>query len=259
MMTLKRPFKKAFLTSNKLMYLHKIYLKNFRNLEQVEFSPGQKLNVLWGNNGQGKTNLLEAIYYLGFLKSFRGVRNDELITLNQKITSLKARVDKNSVQHELAVSWSRQTRSSKIDSKAALSVTDFIGLLPSIIFSPEEINLIRAYPIGRRNLLDRAIYLTQAGYANLVREYQRQLRQRNQLLKERHTDREIKPWTEGLIKNGAKLRRVRINYLKRLVPWLIKAYAEICQEKESVDLRYPGDDSEDQENILVAEFEKPAY
>jgi len=239
-----------------MMILKNLQLTNFRNLSQVNFKPGSHFNILWGNNGQGKTNLLEAIHYLGFLKSFRGVKNEELTTRGEDSTRLMALIKASAVEHRLSVNWSAQSRSTSIDGKYTPGTAGFLGMLPAILFAPEEISLVRSYPAGRRNLLDRAVFLTHKGFLDLAREYQRQLKQRNLLLKETRPEREIKPWTEGLIKNGARLRRARIDYLKRLTPWLEKAYSEICQERENISIHYPGENSAEQEELLCREFDE---
>lgn len=236
------------------MRLTRLTLTQFRNFQQEEICPGERFNIIWGDNAQGKTNLLEAIYLLGHLKSFRTKKNSELIIQGKRQAGISAEIEKQGVRHTLAIRVEANERSCRLDGKNPGTTAAFLGYLQAVLFSPEEINLVRSYPAGRRALLDRAIFLTRPDYLPLARDYQRQLKQRNKLLKEGQGPAVLKPWTDGLIKNGARLRRARIDYLQRLAPYLHQTYSSICQGKESLEINYLQTEPHQLEAELEQEF-----
>ena len=236
------------------MILRKLSLTHYRNFRREKIQPGQNFNIFWGDNAQGKTNLLEAIYLLSNLKSFRSSKTEELIRHGEKQANISADIDKQGVLHQLSIGLGTAEKSYRVNGKNPDGVGEFLGFFKTVLFAPEEINLIKSFPAGRRALIDRAVYFTAPDYLQLARDYQRQLKQRNRLLKEKQHSDGLLPWTEGLIKNGARLRRARINYLKRITPLIQQTYTRICRGKEEVDIRYPGQDDVDQEALLRQEF-----
>jgi DNA replication and repair protein RecF len=236
------------------MLLQTLSLTHFRNFLREKIQPGEKINIFWGDNAQGKTNLLEAIYLLSNLKSFRSVKNDELIRHGDKQANISAGIEKQGVSHQISIGLGPAEKNYRVDGKNPQSVGEFLGFFKTVLFAPEEIYLIKSFPAGRRALIDRAVFFTSPEYLQLARDYQRQLKQRNRLLKEKYHPEGLLPWTEGLIKNGARLRRARINYLKRITPLIQHTYASICRGEEEVDIRYKGQEEENQEAILQQEF-----
>lgn len=221
------------------MYLRRLVLHNFRNLEQVEILPGRRFNVLWGDNAQGKTNILEGIYLLGHLKSFRGSPGSEMIRRQMPAGRLLAEVMRGNVLTTIELTFQGQQKSARINGKTVSKISDFLGLFPTILFSPEEVGLARGYPAGRRALLDRAAFQADPSFLERARAYQRCLQQRNQLLKEGCEGSQLSPWNENLILTGARLRFDRIGYLQRLVPQLREIYRQITAGQEEADLHYP--------------------
>lgn len=236
------------------MFLRNLFLTNFRNFSRVEIQPSQNCNIFWGNNAQGKTNILEAIYLLSHLKSFRSIKNENLIEHNKSQANITAVVEKNGVKNFISVGLGSADKIYKLNDKHLANTGELIGFFKTVLFAPEEVNLVRSLPARRRALLDRAIFFTAPEYLELARDYQRQLKQRNRLLKEVRKTEELIPWTEGLIINGARLRRARLNYLNRLIPLLRENYAAICQRSEQVDVSYPYSTDSNLEEILRGEF-----
>lgn len=221
------------------MYLRRLVLHNFRNLEHVEILPDKRFNVLWGANAQGKTNILEGIYLLGHLKSFRGSPGSEMIRRQMPAGRLLAEVMRGNVLTTIELTFQGQQKSARINGKTVSKSSEFLGLFPTILFSPEEVGLARGYPAGRRALLDRAAFQADPSFLERARAYQRCLQQRNQLLKEGCDTSQLSPWNENLILTGARLRLDRIGYLQRLVPQLQEIYRQITAGKEEADLHYP--------------------
>lgn len=220
------------------MFLRYLLLRQFRNIESLSLQPDPGFNVFWGDNGQGKTNILESIYLLGTLKGFRGNRNEEFVRQGQEACRLEAEVEAQGLRHKIELTISRQGKSPRLDGKESRSANDFFGHLRPVLFSPEEVGLARGYPAGRRALLDRAIFQVNPGYLAQVLDYMRCLKQRNRLLKEQRSDGEIEPWTEALISSGERLREERRRYLERLGPIFRRAYHSIAAGREEADCDY---------------------
>ncbi|MGE4542669.1 MAG: DNA replication/repair protein RecF [Pedobacter sp.] len=221
------------------MTLKRLILHNFRNIPTAEIYPEEGFNVLCGDNAQGKTNTLEAIYLLGHYKSFRRGKNLELIGSADKISRLQGEFCSNDLTETVCLAVSSDQKTLQINGKRPQHSSEMFGRFPSVLFAPEEVSITKGYPAGRRSLIDRAICHTQPQFLDIARAYQRCLRQRNTLLKEGVAPSILFPWTEELIVAGAKLRLARIRYLARILPLLRETYRQICADRETVDLVYP--------------------
>ena len=202
------------------MILKNLKLHCYRNLAGIDLAWNEHFNVIYGENAQGKTNLLEAIYLLGHLKSFRGARGQDLINHANDTAWIGAVVNKSGVIHQLDIGLQKQGRNPRVDGKTVKKLSQFLGYLRTVLFTPEELVNIKGFPAGRRALLDRAILQIEPAYLDRVQEYDKVLRQRNQLLKQQADDLELHPWTEALIRTGSRIRYDRIQYLQRFEPLL---------------------------------------
>ncbi|MFO0574079.1 MAG: DNA replication/repair protein RecF [Polyangia bacterium] len=167
------------------MQVHGLSARGFRNLAGITLLPHPRFNVLSGENGQGKTNILEAIYLIATLRSFRTLRTEELIQFGEPNAELRARVQHRDVQRALGVRL--ETRPTKkvalVDGKQA-SGSEYFGAVNVVLFAPEDLRLPKGPPVGRRRFLDRAIWNTLPAYLDEVRTYDRVLRSRNALLRQ---------------------------------------------------------------------------
>ncbi len=220
------------------MILECLKAYNYRNLAATELSWNEKFNVVYGSNAQGKTNLLEAIYLFGHLKSFRNARGSDLIRHNAETARLNATIKRHKVRHQLEITLAKAGRTPKINGKTVQKLTQFLGHLRTVIFTPEELGIIKGYPAGRRALLDRAILQTDPTYLERVQEFDRVLRQRNQLLKQQSSFKELIPWNSAFVRTGGIIRYERINYLERFRSQLRLVYKEITGGTETADVHY---------------------
>lgn len=218
------------------MNLSSVKIQNFRNLEQVhlQFQPG--LNILHGENAQGKTSILEALYLLGHLKSFRSSRNEDLIRQGHNLCRINASLSYQGTIRDLALEIGPEGKKPTVDGKETRSAEAFFGWLRPILFSPEEISLVKGPPAGRRALVDRAIFQSDPGFLERSQTYARVLKQRNCLLRDGASPRALEPWGEALITSGARLRQDRRDYLLRLNPRLRQIYGEICDGQETASV-----------------------
>lgn len=238
------------------MILNNLKLHGYRNLVGIDIAWNEHFNVIYGENAQGKTNLLEAIYLLGHLKSFRSARGQELINHAAETAWVKAAVIKGGVNHQLEIGLQKKGRNPKIDGKTVKKLSLFLGYLRTVLFTPEELGHIKGFPAGRRALLDRAILQTEPAYLDRVQEYERILRQRNQLLKQQAGEAELAPWTAALIHTGSRIRYDRKKYLQRFTPLLCQVYREITGGTETAGLNYSVEQNSLQELVdhLTATF-----
>lgn len=242
------------------MILDNLKLLYYRNLGNLDLAWNEHFNVIYGQNAQGKTNLLEAIYLLGHLKSFRSARGENLINHEAETAFICATIKKSGVAHKLEIGLQKNGRNPRVDGKTVKKLSQFLGYTRTVLFTPEELGSIKGFPAGRRALIDRAILQTEPAYLDRVQEYDRTLRQRNQLLKKQAGENELLPWTEAIIRTGSRIRYDRLLYLQRIKPLLKQVYKEITGDKETVGLNYSvEDDSLDVLNIKMAEaFERLA-
>ena len=220
------------------MLLKNLKLKFYRNLLKLDMSWNEHFNIIYGSNAQGKTNLLEAIYLLGHLKSFRGTRGHEFINHDAETAWIGATIEKKGVQYDLEIGFQNAARFLKINKKTARKLSDFLGCLRTVIFTPEELGCIKGFPAARRALLDRAILQTDPTYLDRVQEYYKILRHRNQLLKNDVDNLQLSPWTDSLARIGSRIRYDRLTYLSRIYPYLSLAYREITSGTETAQLVY---------------------
>jgi len=219
------------------MLLNKLNIHKFRNIERSTLEFDSRFNLFHGRNGQGKTNYLESIFFLGTLKSFRNAKQKEMLTWNENISHLDCSLMDNSLGHELSVSFENSSRSLKIDGKSAPRAIDYCKILSVVAFAPEEITMINGSPEQRRRYLDRAIFSSDPGYLKIYHDYHRVLKQRNQLLKLRN-HAGIEAWTDQLAATGARLAMERSVYISKLAEAFYSFYKNISGSDEEVSLCY---------------------
>lgn len=212
----------------------------FRNLCSVSIEPGKHFNLFYGLNGQGKTNLLEAIYLLGSPRSFRTSRLAELIKHGEQLLRIQGVVESTGVQSQLALSVETAGRKMEIDGKAVHKASELHGKLNAIIFSPDDTKMVRMGPEPRRRYLDRAVYMGDLGYLHCWHSYQRILKQRNHLLKSSERAG-LNIWTEKLAESGAEIIERRLKFVKVLDSKLQRHFSTIVGNTESSRISYRPD------------------
>lgn len=221
------------------MYLEQLTVRQFRNLTDANLNFGGGFNVIWGDNAQGKTNLLEAVYLLGHLKSFRGTRSVDLIQDGSLAARLTGLLETDQSRHQLELTLERHGQTPRLDGKAVQRLSQFIGTLRLVLFTVDELVLLKGSPAGRRILLDRAVLQADPGYLDRMQAFNRIVRQRNQLLKDRASAEVLAPWNEALVESGARIRHDRLRYLEQLQSALAAVGREITASEERLALRYP--------------------
>ena len=219
------------------MIVRKLVFSSFRNLERTEFAPGGRFNVFHGNNGQGKTNILEAIYVLGTMKSFRLARNRDLIRWGEPFSLLKGVVEKDGVSREVTLLIEKEGKKARVDRKSLERLSDFFGCLNVVVFSPEELVMVKGQPELRRRYLDRAIFAADPAYLALHHDYSRVLKNRNALLRSGVRDG-LDVWSDKLVEAGTRLFLKRVEHLDGIRDLLQEFHDSIAGNGAKVDVVY---------------------
>jgi DNA replication and repair protein RecF len=242
------------------MLLESLEVHNFRNLSGKVFW-GTGLNIIYGNNGQGKTNWLEAIYLLATTKSFRTQRLQETIRFEEDLSVVRGLVAQSSEVHrDMQVNLRGTTKSISINGKRE-PVTRYLGQLHAIAFTADELNIVRGMPDARRKFLDRGVVSLHPSYVQTLADYNHVIKQKNRLLQDA-SDSEISfdkiaelvaPWNEQLVSLSTTIHRARTDYVQRLNEVLERRFFE----NEDVGIRYisslEGKGNLDDYNSLIAE------
>src|SRR5882762_3569596 len=220
------------------MHLAHLRLRDFRNYARLDadFSPG--FHVLLGDNAQGKTNVLEAIYLMATLRSFRGVGGAQMIRHAQKGYFVGGKVVAQS-EHEIKMYWSAAGRKLSLDNQPVRRLTDYLGVLRVVVFCTEDLQLVKGTARMRRRFLDLLLSQTHPTYLPLLQRYTQALRSRNALLKQRALDESaLDSFSRELVSVGEELLRFRRELVPKFSPLARLAYRRIANEAEDLRLEY---------------------
>ena len=220
------------------MHLAHLRLRDFRNYARldVDFAPG--FHLLLGGNAQGKTNILEAIYLIATLRSFRGVGGAQMIRHGQKGYFVGSQVVGQG-EHEIKMYWSVPERSLSLDARPVRKLTDYLGVLRTVVFCTEDMQLVKGAARARRRFLDLLWSQTYAGYLPLLQRYTQALRSRNALLKQPRPDpAALEGFSRELVRNGEEIIRLRRELVPKFSPLARLAYRRISNEAEELRLEY---------------------
>ena len=214
----------------------------FRNLETLRFSPCGGLNAVTGENAQGKTNLLEAMWLFTGGRSFRGARDQELVRAGAQEARLSLTFFSGGREQRAELTLRGGARQAVLNGVMKRGMAELIGRFCAVVFSPEHLSLVKGGPAERRAFLDSALCQAKPSYAIAYARYRRTLNQRNALLKDiaRHPELEdtLPIWDDRLCRSGAVLIRERRAYLERFAPRASAHYAGIAHGREELRLTY---------------------
>jgi DNA replication and repair protein RecF len=202
----------------------------------AEFSPG--FHLLLGGNAQGKTNILEAIYLMATLRSFRGVGGGQMVRHGQTGYFVSGEVV-SSGRHEIKMYWSARERRLTLDNQPIRRLADYLGVLRMVVFCTEDLQLVKGTGRARRRFLDLLLSQTHPAYLPLLQRYAQALRSRNALLKRRAPDEAaLESFTRELVTMGEDITRLRRELVPRISPLARLAYRRISHEAEELRLEY---------------------
>jgi DNA replication and repair protein RecF len=226
------------------VWLEHIAIRDFRNIERVDTELPAEGTVLLGENGHGKTNFLEAIYYFHLLRSVRGARDTDVVRFDAAGFHLAAGASVHGAPRRIAVGFERAGRRKKVtlDGAETRRLMEGLGSLPSVLFSPRDLQLIAGSPAERRRYLDITLGLTSRRYLGALQGYRAALSRRNVALRDAARgshggDDLVAVWEPALAKHGAEIWRERIEWVEKVSA----RFSELCAamgELSDVRMRY---------------------
>lgn len=234
------------------MLLESVTFRNFRNYESLSLRFSANMNLIAGGNAQGKTNILEGIYFLSTAKSHRTNRDNELIQYGKKWFYLKGQVSSKNLSTVVEIiNTCDEKKKIRINGKTQGRISSIIGKINTVMFSPEDLSLVKGAPSERRRFLDILISRISPSYLHRLQEYQSALRQRNELLKKIRDGRKgggascsfalynsLDSWNALLIEAGSEIVKQRISIVSELAELAVEKHGQLTSSGEELCVKY---------------------
>lgn len=225
------------------MYIDSIQLKNYRNYESLELNFDQGTNILYGDNAQGKTNILESLYLCGTTKSHRGSKDREIIRFDQDESHIRMKLHKNQIPYQIDMHLKKnKSKGIAIDGIPIKRAGELFGIINIVFFSPEDLNIIKNGPGERRRFIDSELCQLDKIYLSDLSSYNRVLNQRNQLLKDLWQRPDLKGtldvWDEQLAFYGSRIVKKRNEFVDDLNSIIVEIHGNLTGDKENLELTY---------------------
>jgi len=226
------------------MYIEKVILNNFRNYEEqiVEFN--KNINVIYGDNAQGKTNILEAIFLSAFGKSFRTSKEKELIKLDKEFLNVSTFYKKSDREGKIQINISNK-KEVKLNGVKLKKLSELLGNINLVIFTPDDINILKDGPAKRRRFLDMMIGQLRPNYVYVLNQYLKTIEQRNNYLrqiKEQNVSTEMLDiWNEKLAEYAIKIFEYRYEFIEKLKSKINNIHKNITDGNEKIEIKYLSD------------------
>ena len=231
------------------MIIESLELKNYRNYGELSLSFDPGTNLLYGDNAQGKTNILEALYFCASAKSHRGSKDREIIRFGEEEAHVKLILRKRDVPYRIDMHLKKNSaKGIAVNGMPIRRASELFGILNAVLFSPEDLNIIKNGPSDRRRFMDLELCQLNRSYVHALVSYNRALVQRNRLLKEISFQPELREtldlWDSQLVNYGSQLIRERRAFLARLNPVIGPIHAGLTGGKEEISVIYDGNTNE---------------
>jgi DNA replication and repair protein RecF len=213
-------------------------LQDFRNLEKVELRQVPRATIAVGQNGQGKTNLLEAIYFLATLKPLRAGRLAELVRFGRERAQVTGRFELKGAERQISVEVAQGVKAAFVDGKRAPSLEDYFGGVSVVAFTPDDLATVKGGPDDRRRLLDRAVFNRYPAYLEESRAFARALKGRNRLLRDNAEPAYLDVYDETLCRVAARIWSRRQALVAEVAPRAVRAFESIGRTEGSVSFEY---------------------
>lgn len=221
------------------MYITEIALKNFRNYDNLKINPSPGINLIYGDNAQGKTNLIEAVYFCSMAKSFKFSPEMGFITFGKEKSELSVeyvsdgRKKVNNLQFE-----KKKGKKLFINGVPVKRRIEFLGNLNVVLFSPQDMDTVKDSPFYRRRYIDLCAGQLRKKYLSALTDYNRTLSQKNKLLKEENAEKTLDIWNEKLAEYGSIIMWFRISLVNKIKEIIRPVFDEISEGKEEIKLKY---------------------
>ena len=223
------------------MYIQKIKLENFRNYKKAEIEFDKNINIIYGDNAQGKTNILESIFVCSLGKSFRTNKDKELINKEKDFSKIEMIIQKK--DRDINVKFEmKEKKKFYINNIPVKKTSEIIGKTYIVLFTPEDIGIINNEPSKRRRFLNIMISQLRPLYINLLSEYNKILEQRNFYLKqikfENKSKNNLEIWDEQLVNLGIKIYEYRKEFIEKINNKIYKIHLNTTENKEEIKMEY---------------------
>ncbi len=247
------------------MIVKSLELKDYRNYRNLSMQFHNGTNILYGENAQGKTNILEAIYLCGTTKSHRGSKDKEIIRFQEEEAHVRIILEKNQIPHRIDLHLKKnKAKGVAIDGIPIKRQGELFGMLNLVFFSPEDLYIIKNGPSERRRFLDLELCQLDKIYLNQLSNYNKILAQRNNLLKQISSNRELLDtlyvWDSKLVEYGRRIIDTRNDFVRRLDELVGEIHKRLSGGKEELKLQYePSVRADDFEDKLKKSLERDLY
>ncbi len=246
------------------MKINSVELNNFRNISSIKLEATDGVNVIYGENAQGKTNILEAIWLFTGCKSFRGAKDPDFIKFGEDIAKINLSFSDNIRDKKSEIVFGNKKKNVNLNDIPLRSSAELIGSFYAVIFSPTHLSLIKDGPSERRKFLDTALCQLKPSYAEHLAGYKRSLMQRNALLKDIHLNSQLydilDSWDDSLARYSAAVIFERLKYIEILSQYSKEIYSGISEYKEDFSVSYSRKDVTDInisiQDLYINELEK---
>ena len=230
------------------MHIQSLQLSQFRNYEYLDVGFSEGTNILYGDNAQGKTNILESLYLVATTRSHRGVRDRDLIRFGQEEGHIRTVIIKGGLDYRVDIHLRKnKTKGIAINGQRIKKASQLIGLLHIVFFSPEDLTIVKNGPSYRRHFLDMELCQLDESYLFNLSKYNRIVDQRNRLLKELYRtpslEGTLEVWDDQLIEYGSKIIHRRTEFIKELNEMIGSIHLQLSGGKEHLLLHYEPDTS----------------
>ncbi len=244
------------------MYFKDIELKNFRNYKDLKIEFDKNLNIFLGHNAQGKTNLLESIYVTGMGRSFRTNSDKEMILFNEEFAKVKANIIEENREDEVEIIYQNDGKIIKLDGIKLQRTVDLLETVYIVVFSPEDLKIVKEGPDNRRRFLDRELCQIKPIYYSDLGNFKKVLKERNTLLRENNNDKNLySVFNESLAEYAIRIVIERKKFIERLNEISQKLHDNITSGAEKINLSYETkiNTKEEYLDLLNDNFEKDLY
>ena len=223
------------------MYIEKIKLQNFRNYEQLDLDLNKNINIIYGDNAQGKTNILEAIFLCSFGKSFRTTKEKEMIKFNEDRCLVEIFYQKKDREGKIKIEIGNKKQIS-INGVKVKKLSELLGNINIVLFTPDDINILKDGPANRRRFLDMMIGQLKPNYVYNLNMYLKTIEQRNnylrQIREENKPEEMLEIWDEKLTEYGNIIYNYRKQFMDLIAEKINEIHKKITEDKENIKIEY---------------------
>ncbi len=244
------------------MVINSLKLTDFRNYESLDINFDSGTNILYGDNAQGKTNILEAIYLSATTKSHKGSKDSDIIAFGKDEAHIRTILEKDNVETRVDMHLRRnKTKGIAVDSVKLKKASELLGLLNIVFFSPEDLSIIKNGPAERRRFIDMELCQLDNFYLYNLNHYNKIINQRNHLLKDLYRNPELKDtlkiWDSQLVSYGNKIIERRIEFIERLNEIISSIHRGISGGRERITIKYePNCEANKLEETIAASYDR---